>query len=180
MERTINQPASAGLHDEGVLSGFRSVWRTFERSSTATRVFVLAVSVGVALRILAVSIGDIGPGGDGAERLSLAISWSQHPYWRGLSGVWPYAHWYFLGSLIRIAGNPVLLAKLVNLGCGVGAVIAIRKAARPIVGELASSIASLLLAVFWTHIWLTSAYWVELPFLLFVTLAVNFAMQTLK
>ncbi|HYL98101.1 MAG TPA: hypothetical protein VEZ90_04040 [Blastocatellia bacterium] len=180
MESTANPPVVVPLSTSEVAGGFRAIWRTFQRSSQAIRVFALALAVGAAFRILAVIIGDIGPGGDGAERLALAISWSQHPYWRGLSGVWPYAHWYFLGSLIRIVGNPVLLAKGINLACGVGALVAIRRAARPAFGELAATVASLLLAIFWTHIWLTSAYWVELPFVLFVLLAVSFAMQTLK
>ncbi len=133
------------------------------RAGMAKQIFLAAIVIGVLLRLVAVIWGDIGPGGDGAVRLSNAISWANHPKWQGLSGVWPPVHWYFLGSLIRLWNEPILLAKLVNLICGVGAVIALGAAVRPVFGNLVASVCALLLAIFWTHIWLTTAYWVELP-----------------
>jgi len=135
-------------------------------------VYAAALALGLGLRLIAVIWGDIGPGGDGTERLALAISWAQHPSWTGLSGVWPHAHWYFLGALIRLWNNPVMLAKVVNLVFGFGSIVAIRRAVRPLYGEMAGSISALLLAIFWTHIWLTSSYWVEPSYLFFVILAV--------
>ncbi|HEY6331597.1 MAG TPA: hypothetical protein VI756_19890, partial [Blastocatellia bacterium] len=145
------------------------------RTRAATSIFIAALAIGLGLRLISVIWGDISPGGDGTERLSLAINWAMHPYWQGLSGVWPPVHWYFLGSLIRLWDDPIVLAKLVNLACGMGAVIAFRTAVRSNLGDKTASICSLLLAIFWTHIWLTSAYWVELPFILLVILAVHFS-----
>lgn len=147
-------------------------------SSAAARIFTVAIGLGLVLRLLAAVYGDISPGGDGTERLSLAITWAMHPSWQGLSGVWPPFHWYFLGSLIRIWNEPIALAKLVNLACGMGSIIAIRSATRRPFGDKVASISSLLLAIFWTHIWLTSAYWVEPPFILLVILAVHFSNKT--
>jgi hypothetical protein len=74
--------------------------------------------------------------------------------------------------LIRLWNRPVVLAKLVNLVFGVGSIVVIRRAVRPLYGEMAGSICALLLAIFWTHIWLTSSYWVEPSYLFFVLLAV--------
>ena len=146
-------------------------------ASEASTIYGVALALGLVLRLVAVFYGDIGPGGDGTERLALAISWAQHPAWTGLSGVWPHAHWYFLGALIRVWNNPVLLAKLVNLVFGFGSIVAIRRAVRPLYGDMAGSISALLLAIFWTHIWLTSSYWVEPSYLFFVLLAVSQAQR---
>lgn len=178
MERTIEPAGTVSLPDATYLSRLSQIQEAISKSSVSTRVFAAALVLGIGLRLLAVIWGDIGPGGDGAERISYAVAWAHHPYWKGLSGVWPYTHFYFLGILIRLFGNPVLLAKLVNFGFGVGAILALRRAVRPTFGELPASLASLMLAIFWTHIWLTSAYWVELPFMLFIILAVSFALQT--
>jgi len=69
------------------------------------------------------------------------------------------------------------LAKFVNLIFGFGSIVAIRRAVRPLYGEMAGSISALLLAIFWTHIWLTSSYWVEPSYLFFVILAVSQAQR---
>src|SRR5262249_40323138 len=79
----------------------------FSPSISATTVFTWAVLIGLFLRLIPVIIGDISPGGDGSERLGLAVAWAAHPSWQGLSGTWPHAHWYFLGTLIRIWNEPI-------------------------------------------------------------------------
>ena len=169
------QPALATFWPGVSVSGGLPASKSATRSLTARRIFVVAIGVGLALRLIAFIWGDASSGGDGAERLSLAINWALHPEWQGLSGVWPPAHWYFLGALIRIWNQPIILAKIVNLACGMGSIVAFRMATRPAFGDKAASICSLLLAIFWTHIWLTTAYWVEPPFILLVILAVHFA-----
>ena len=172
------QPLGASLSQAGSLPESFLMAKVKSQASTAGRIFVTAIVLGLALRLVSVIWGDISPGGDGTERLSLAITWAVHPTWQGLSGVWPPFHFYFLGALIRIWNEPIILAKVVSLACGMGSIIAFRVAVRPNFGDKVASICSLLLAIFWTHIWLTSSYWVELPFILFVILAVQFANTT--
>lgn len=144
------------------------------------KAMLAAVVIGFALRMLAVTLGDISPGGDGTQRLALALSWANDPTWDGLSGVWPPSHWYLLGTLISIWDEPIILAKLIGLACGMGAVVMLASAVRPIFGNAVASVSALLLAICWTHIWLTSSYWVELPYMLFVFLAVYFSTRLLS
>ena len=73
-----------------------------KKPDLAKKLFVAAVVVGVALRLIAAIFGDVGVYADGASRIALAISWADHPSWQGLSGVWPPLHWYFLGVLIDV------------------------------------------------------------------------------
>ncbi len=150
------------------------------KSNGSQRIFWAALILGVGLRLLAAIWGDIGPGGDGTQRLTLAVKWAAHPQWEGLSGVWPPFHWYFLGSLIRLWHEPIVLAKGVNFLCGIGAIFVLRQATRPLFGALVSSVCALLLAIFWTHIWLTTSYWVELPYLFLVFLSVHYSMRVLS
>lgn len=150
------------------------------KSAASARIFLAAIVIGLALRLVAAFYGDIGPGGDGVQRLANAVKWAAHPVWEGFSGVWPPTHWYFLGSLIRLWHHPIILAKTVNFVCGFGALFALRRAVRPVFGDLVASVCTLLLAIFWTHIWLTTAYWVELPYLLLVFLSAGYAMRGLN
>lgn len=147
---------------------------------TSQRIFAAALTIGILLRLLIAFVGDIGPGGDGVQRLWLATDWARNPRWQGLSGVWPPTHWYFLGSLIRLWNEPIFWAKTVNFLCGAGSIIVFRAAVRTVFGDLIASVAALILAIFWTHIWLTTAYWVELPYILLVFLSVHFATRGLS
>ena len=146
--------------------------------SLSSKIFLAAVVIGFLLRLIAVIWGDIDPGGDGVGRMVASVGWAEHPSWQGLTGIWPFLHFYFLGSLIRIWDQPIVLAKLVNLAFGMGAIFALRSAVRPIFGEMVASLSALLLAIYWTHIWLTSSYWVEIPYLLLIFLAARHAFKT--
>jgi hypothetical protein len=130
--------------------------------------FAAALGLGLLLRLIAVVWGDLDAGGDGTYRLIYAAEWAREPVWKGLTGVWPPLHFYFLGVLIRVWDEPVILARAVNLLCGVGALFALRSAVRPLFGETVANLSALLLAVSWTHVWLTTGYWVEVPYLLLV------------
>lgn len=142
-----------------------------------SQILFLALALGIVLRLIAVTWGDLDAGGDGTYRLIYAAEWARHPQWKGLTGVWPPLHWYFLGTLIRLWDEPVFWARFVNLICGVGAIFALRSATRSLFGVTAANISALLLAISWTHIWLTTGYWVEMPYLFFVFLATVYAMR---
>src|SRR5689334_4726802 len=143
----------------------------------STKVFLIALTLGISLRLIAVIWGGLSPGGDGMGRLANAVAWAERPRWQGLSGVWRPLHWYILGALIRLWDQPILWAKLINFGCGVGSLIVMRKAARAVFTPLVADLSALLLAIYWTHIWLTSSYWVEVPYLLLVFLALHYAIN---
>ncbi|HYJ86603.1 MAG TPA: glycosyltransferase family 39 protein [Pyrinomonadaceae bacterium] len=149
-----------------------------DRSSLPNQLFLIAILLGVGLRLIASVWGDIGVYVDGASRIAMAMRWAEHPAWQGLSGVWPPTHIYVLGILIRLWNQPVLLAKLIGFFCGVATLFALRNTVRHRFGPTVAALSALLLAVYWTHIWLSSSYWVEVPYLLFVLLAVNFAEKT--
>ncbi len=138
------------------------------------KLFVLAVTLGIGLRLISAVLGDIDPGGDGMWRMAYAVSWAEHPRWQGLTGVWPPLHWYFLGSLTFLWNQPILLAKTFNFICGVCSIWVFRAAVRRCFDESIANLSALLLAINWTHIWLTSSYWVELPYLLLIFLATLF------
>jgi hypothetical protein len=146
-------------------------------SDLCTRIFVIAMTLGLLLRLIAVVWGGLSPGGDGMGRLANAVAWAERPRWQGLSGVWRPLHWYVLGELIRLWDQPVIWAKFINFGCGIGSLIILRKAVRPVFGPLVASLSALLLAIYWTHIWLTSSYWVEIPYLFLVFLALHYAIK---
>lgn len=146
----------------------------------STRIFLIVMTLGLLLRFIAVIWGGLGPGGDGMGRLANAVAWAEHPRWQGLSGVWRPLHWYVLGELICLWNQPVIWAKLINFSCGIGSLIMLRKAVQPIFGDLVASISALLLAIYWTHIWLTSSYWVEIPYLFLVFLAVHYAIKAVS
>ena len=141
------------------------------------KIFLSAIALGFLLRLIAVIFGDISSGGDGMWRLAFAVDWAEKPYYHGLYEIWPPLHFYFLGALIRLWDEPIILAKLVNLALGMGTLIILRKAALPLFGDLVSALSALLLAVYWTHIWLTSSYWVEIPFIFLVFLAAHLTMK---
>jgi hypothetical protein len=145
-----------------------------------TRIFLIAITLGLSLRLIAVIWGGLGPGGDGMGRLANAVAWAERPRWQGLSGVWRPLHWYVLGELIRLWNQPVLLAKLINFSCGIGSLIMLRKAVRATFGDLVASLSVLLLAIYWTHIWLTSSYWVEIPYLFLIFLALYYATKAVS
>ncbi|MFM8395925.1 MAG: ArnT family glycosyltransferase, partial [Acidobacteriota bacterium] len=134
----------------------------------ARQILILAVAGGVLLRLLSVTLGDLDPGGDGLQRLAVAARWAANPEWQGLSGVWPPLHFYTLGALLRVWDEPMILARAVNLLLGVFSLLVFRAAVRPLHGELTAALATLILAFNWTHIWLTSSYWVEIPYLLLI------------
>jgi 4-amino-4-deoxy-L-arabinose transferase-like glycosyltransferase len=143
-----------------------------QQSSDLSRAaLVAALGLGLLLRLIAVVWGELDAGGDGTYRLIYAAEWARQPAWKGLSGVWPPLHFYFLGALIRVWDEPIFLARAVNLLCGVGALFALRSGVRPLFGETVANLSALLLAVTWTHVWLTTGYWVEMPYLLLVFLA---------
>ncbi len=146
-----------------------------DESSLAKKLFLFGLIPGIALRIAASILGDIGVYVDGASRIAMAIRWAKQPVWLGLSGVWPPAHLYLLGLLIRIWDAPVIVAKFISLICGIATLFVFRSAVRHRFGPTAASISVILLAVYWTHIWLTSSYWAEVPYLLFVLLATHYA-----
>ena len=141
------------------------------------KLFVLALTLCIGLRLISAVLGDIDPGGDGLGRMALAADWAEHPRWQGLTGVWPPLHWYFLGSLLFLWNQPVVLAKAVNFICGVCSVWVFRAAVRKDFGESIANLSALLLAINWTHIWLTSSYWVEIPYLLLLFLATLFSLK---
>ena len=156
--------------------------RSFEdqdNSGLARKMFLAAVVGGVALRLIAAIFGDVGVYADGASRIALAISWADHPSWQGLSGVWPPLHWYFLGTLIDVWNHPILLAKAITLALSIGTIFVFRAAVRSCFNSLVGAMSALLLAISWSHIWLTSSYWVEIPYLFFVILAVRFAYRSI-
>ncbi len=140
----------------------------------ARRIFILAIVGGVALRLLSVTLGDLDPGGDGLQRLTVAARWAADPRWEGLSGIWPPLHWYTLGSLLRIWNEPMILARAFNLLLGVSSLFVLRSAVRTLHGELTASLTALILAFNWTHIWLTSSYWVEIPYLLLIFATIHY------
>ncbi len=146
-----------------------------DRSSLPNQLFLAAIVLGVALRIIAGVWGDIGVYVDATTKIAMAMRWAERPVWLGVSGAWPPAHIYALGILIRLWNQPVLLAKLIGFFCGVLTLFVFRNAVRHRFGPAVASLCALLLAVYWTHIWLTSSYWSEVPYLLFVLLAVNYA-----
>ena len=143
----------------------------------SARIFLIAMTLGLLLRLIAVIWGGLSPGGDGMGRLANAVAWAERPRWQGLSGVWRPLHWYVLGELIRLWNQPVIWAKLINFSCGIGSLIILRKAVDAVFGPLVASLSALLLAIYWTHIWLTSSYWVEVPYLLLVFLALRYALK---
>ena len=149
-------------------------------SNQSEMIFAGAVVLGLLLRLTAFLLGDIDPGGDGMWRLGYAIGWAQHPKWEGLSGVWPPVHWYFLGSLLLLWNEPILLAKTIGLVFGMGAIFAMRSAVRHLFGDLVAAVSALLLSIYWTHIWLTSSYWVEIPFIFLVLSSINYSMRSLE
>lgn len=149
-----------------------------EDSCLSRNILLIGLGLGLLLRLIAVIYGDIGVYVDGASRIAIAIRWAEHPSWQGLSGDWPPLHWYFLGSLIRLWNEPVALAKAINFICGVGGLYVFRSAIRPFFSEITANTSLLILAIYWTNIWLASSYWVEIPYLLFVFLAVNHAAKT--
>lgn len=134
-----------------------------DNSPLPNNIFLIALIGGTALRLIAGIWGDIGVYVDGASRIAMSMRWSENPTWQGLSGVWPPAHLYVLGALIRVWNQPILLAKLIGFVCGVGTIFVFRSAVRHRFGSTVASLCALLLAVYWTHIWLTSSYWVEIP-----------------
>ncbi|MGA1367941.1 MAG: hypothetical protein ACO394_05430 [Blastocatellia bacterium] len=146
-------------------------------TNVARWVLVGAILGGLALRLIAIIWGDLDPGGDGLQRLWIAVEWAAHPQWQGLSAVWPPLHHYLLGALIWIWKEPVWLARGLNLLMGIGSLFVLRAAIRSRYGELTAAVATLLLAFNWTHPWLTSSYWVEIPYLLLVFGALYFAEQ---
>jgi hypothetical protein len=146
-----------------------------DSTSLPQQFFLIAILAGVGLRAIAGIWGDIGVYVDGASRIAMAMRWAEHPTWQGLSGVWPLAHIYALGILIRLWNQPVLLAKIIGFASGVGTIFVFRNAVRHRFGPTVASLSALLLAIYWTHIWLSSSYWVEVPYLLFVLLSVHYA-----
>ena len=134
----------------------------------ARQILIVALVGGTLLRILAITLGDLDPGGDGLQRLAVAARWAVNPEWQGLSGVWPPLHWYTIGSLLRVWNEPMIVARALNLLLGLASLLALRAAVRPLFGELTAALSTLILAFNWTHIWLTSSYWVEIPYLLLI------------
>jgi hypothetical protein len=146
----------------------------------SARIFLIAMTLGALLRLIAVIWGGLSPGGDGLGRLANAVSWAERPRWQGLSGVWRPLHWYVLGVLIRLWDQPILWAKVINFSCGIGSLIVLRKSVQATFGPLVATLSALLLAIYWTHISLTSSYWVEIPYLFFVLLAVHYASKAVS
>jgi hypothetical protein len=144
------------------------------------KVFAMALIFGVGLRLISAAMGDIDPGGDGMGRMAFAVDWAERPRWQGLTGLWPPLHWYFLGSLILLWNQPIILAKTINFICGVCSVWVFRSAVRKGFGESIANLSALLLAINWTHIWLTSSYWVEIPYLFLIFLATFFSLKARK
>jgi 4-amino-4-deoxy-L-arabinose transferase-like glycosyltransferase len=136
-----------------------------------------AFIVAVLVRLASSYLGDIGAKSDGMIRLYYAVRWSEEPIWGGFSGRWPPLHWYALGLLLEVWNEPVAAAKTLNFLLGLASIVALRAAAQPLFGQRVALLAAALLSLSWTHIWLTTSYYVEVAYLLFVLLAVRGAMS---
>lgn len=156
------------------VSGARSFEEPEKKQDPGNKLFLSALISGLILRLGVAIFGDVGVYTDGASRIALAVVWAEKPSWQGLSGVWPPLHVYLLGSLISIWNHPILLAKVLTLAFSVGTIFVFRAAVRHSFNNLVAGMATLMLAISWTHIWLTSSYWVEVPYLFFIILAVCF------
>lgn len=142
------------------------------RLATESVWFWTALVCGGLLRLLAIYLTDPSPG-DGLSRLGFAYVWAKHPQWEGLTAVWMPLHWYFLGMLIRIWEQPVLWAHLLGWVCAVGTIIYLFRAVQITSGNATvAGMSAVLLALYWTHIWLTTTNFVEIHYLFFVTFAV--------
>lgn len=131
-----------------------------------------ALVCGGLLRLLAIYLTDPSPG-DGLSRLGFAYMWAKRPEWEGLTAVWMPLHWYVLGALIRVWENPLLWAYLLGWASAMGTIVFLFRAVLlTSENKIVAGISALLLALYWTHIWLTTTNFVEIYYLFFVTYAV--------
>lgn len=129
--------------------------------------------LGALLRALAAVVSDPTPGDD-VGRLVAACRWSERPEWLGLSGVWPPVHTYLLGGLMRLGGDPHAWARVLGWATTTAALPLFFVAVRDLTGEARrAGIATLLLAVYYVHVWMAGTAYAEAPYLcaLFASLA---------
>lgn len=142
-------------------------------SSPATpheqRLWLLGTLVlGAGLRLLAALISSPTPGDD-VGRLIVAARWAGEPRWFGLSGAWAPLHTYVLGSLIRIFGHPFLWAGVLGWTSTTIALPLFYLAVRDLYGNVRrAGLATLLLAIYYVHVWMAGTAYVEGPYTAFL------------
>lgn len=133
--------------------------------------------VGAALRLLSAVLSAPTPGDD-VSRLVDACRWSGHPEWRGLFGVWPPLHTYLLGALIRLGGDPHTWARALGWVTTTAALPLFFLAIRDLYGDARrAGIATLLLALYYVHIWIAGTAYTEAPYTCILFASVLFAIR---
>jgi hypothetical protein len=120
--------------------------------------------LGAVLRLLAAVLSSPTPGDD-AGRLMTAGRWALAPHWFGLSGIWSPLHTYLLGGLILLGGSPIFWAKLVGWVTTTAALPLFFVCVRDLYGSTRQAgLATLLLAVYYVHVWLAGTAFAEGPY----------------
>ncbi len=124
--------------------------------------------LGGGLRLLAALISSPTPGDD-VGRLIVAARWAEDPRWFGLSGAWAPLHTYVLGGLIRAFGHPFLWAVVLGWASTTIALPLFYLAVRDLSGSVRrAGFATLLLAIYYVHIWMAGTAYVEGPYTAFL------------
>lgn len=120
--------------------------------------------VGALLRLFSAWFSDPTPGDD-IGRMVAACSWSEHPAWLGLSGVWPPVPTYLLGSLIRLGGDPIAWSHAIGWLTSTAAIPFFFLAVRELYGDARrAGLACWMLALYYVHIWMAGTAYVETPY----------------
>ena len=141
------------------------------RPAAAPRWLWIAVGAGALLRLLAALASDPTPGDD-AGRLAAACRWAQHPGWIGLSGVWSPLPVYLVGGLTRLWEHPMFWSRLFGWLCTTATLPVFFLAVREWdLDARRAAWATLLLALYYVHIWMAGTAYTEAPYTLALVLA---------
>lgn len=114
--------------------------------------------------------------GDPDCRALMSVDWACHPHLLRY-GVWLPLHFYSIGLIYYLVGNPLIAGKLLSVITGTLTVIPLYNISTRLFGRKVALFTGLLLSILGMHVALSSLTMSEAPFALFALLAADIMLE---
>lgn len=149
-----------------------------EKNRLPLRTILIIMLLAAAVRVAVYLLTD-NQSGDPDSRCLMAVQWALHPRFQ-TSGYWLPFHFYSIGALYYLVGDPIVAGKLLSLITGTLTFIPYCLLAARLFGNQAGIVAGVLLAIFGVHINASCVSFAEAPYSLLAMLGMWIALPELE
>jgi 4-amino-4-deoxy-L-arabinose transferase-like glycosyltransferase len=124
-------------------------------------------SAGTLLRVAFFLLGE-NNGGDALARVSLTAKWLEHPGFRLNFEPWLPMHFWLMGAIATLLGNPELTGRALSLVSGITSLGVLWLLAKVVYGESPATLSLLVFSLYSLHIGYSTTSSSEVPYLFFM------------